>query len=36
MIPIALFEWLYRNFGIVTEISNGKITNMYIEKGGNA
>lgn len=36
MIPIALLDWLYRNFGIVTEISNGKITNMYIEKGGNA
>ena len=36
MIPINLLYWLYKNFGIVTETSNGKITNIYIEKGGNA
>lgn len=31
MIPINLLEWLYSNFGIVTEITDGKISNMYIE-----
>ena len=31
MIPINLLDWLYKNFGIVTEIKDGEITNMYLE-----
>lgn len=31
MIPINLLDWLYKNFGIVTEIIDGEITNMYLE-----
>ena len=31
MIPINLLDWLYKNFGIVAEITDGEITNMYLE-----
>ena len=31
MIPINLLDWLYKNYGIVVEISDGEITNMYLE-----
>lgn len=34
MLTIGLMEILYNHFGVVVEINDGKITNLYIESEG--
>lgn len=32
MVTVGFLEMLYKHFGVVVEVNNGKITNLYIER----